>query len=318
MNRRLLSSLLMVVAVAPLSAQRGMRLTAGYVVAGEPDQASWRLSAQRELIGPIGVDVGLQQLPGARPGQGNLFGGEFDFTLFEGAERLPAFFVGAAAGLGLKDQDRLFYGGSIGIRLPLVAIGVVRATVEARWRSLSIDERDGLEIGATLGWLSRRRGSTARPDATGLYVPRGTSERLRAAGIPEEKARLIGSVVSTAIEEMGQPYVWGGTGDGSGGFDCSGLIYYAYGRYGVRIPRTSAGQANAGIAIRREQGALLPGDILTFADNGDQVTHVGLYVGEDRFIHSASNGVQLSRLADDDPAGRYWLKRWVGVRRVVE
>ena len=149
-------------------------------------------------------------------------------------------------------------------------------------------------------------------------MPRGTSDRLRAVGIPEEKARLIGSVVSTAIEEMGQPYVWGGTGDGSGGFDCSGLIYYSYGRYGVRIPRTSAGQANAGIAIRREQGALLPGDILTFAENGDQVTHVGLYVGEDRFIHSASNGVQLSRLADDDPAGRYWLKRWVGVRRVVE
>ncbi|HRP08341.1 MAG TPA: C40 family peptidase, partial [Gemmatimonadales bacterium] len=139
-----------------------------------------------------------------------------------------------------------------------------------------------------------------------------------AAGIPEEKARLIGEVVSTALEEMGQPYVWGGTGDGAGGFDCSGLIYYAYGRHGVRIPRTSTGQATAGIAIRRDPAALLPGDILTFAENGSDVTHVALYVGEDRFIHSASGGVRLSRLAEDDPNGRYWLRRWVGVRRVVE
>jgi cell wall-associated NlpC family hydrolase len=146
---------------------------------------------------------------------------------------------------------------------------------------------------------------------------RGT-ERLRAAGIPDEKARLIGAVVSTAIEEMGQPYVWGGTGDGSGGFDCSGLIYFAYGRHNVRIPRTSAGQSAAGIAIQREQGALLPGDILTFSETGSQVTHVGLYVGEDRFIHSAAGGVRLSRLAEDDPYGRYWLRRWVGLRRVVE
>jgi cell wall-associated NlpC family hydrolase len=149
-------------------------------------------------------------------------------------------------------------------------------------------------------------------------VPRATTDRLRAAGIPEDKARRIGDVVSTALEEMGQPYVWGGTGDGSGGFDCSGLIYYAYGRHGVRIPRTAQGQSAAGIPIRRDLGALLPGDILTFSESDGEVTHVGLYVGEGRFIHSASTGVRLSRLAEDDSYGRYWLRRWVGVRRVVE
>lgn len=305
-------------AVATLPAQSGVRVTAGYMLAGTPDEGSWRFTVQRGLVGPIGLDLGVQQLPGGRPGEGSLYGGEFDFTLFEGMRGMPAIFGGVAAGFGTQDQDGLFYGASAGARLPLVSLGGLRVTVEARWRTLSITGRDGLEVGATLGWMSGRRSAAARPSSSGLYVPRGTTERLRAAGIPEEKARLIGSVVSTAVEEMGQPYVWGGTGDGSGGFDCSGLIYYAYGRHGVRIPRTSAGQSLAGIAIRPERDALLPGDILTFAENGDRVTHVGMYLGEDRFIHSASGGVRLSRLAEDDPAGRYWLRRWVGVRRVVE
>ncbi len=312
------AALLSVLAATPAAAQDGIFLTAGRVLAGVPDESSWRLTYQRDLIGPIGLDIAAQQLPGGRPDEGELYGFGVDFTLLEGARRYPAFFIGAAGGVGLGDQDRIWYGASIGLRLPLVAVGSIRLGVEGRWRDLSIEGRDGLEVGVTLGWRRPRTAAAARGETTGLYVPRATADRLRTAGIPDEKARLIGDVVSTALEEMGQPYVWGGTGDGTGGFDCSGLIYYAYGRYGVRIPRTSQGQANAGIPIRRDLGALLPGDILTFAESGDQVTHVGLYVGEGRFIHSASGGVRLSRLAEDDSYGRYWLRRWVGVRRVVE
>lgn len=303
----------------PLSAQDGIFLTAGRVLAGTPDEGSWRLTAQKALVGPIGVDLSAQLLPGQRPGAGSLYGGGIDLTLFDGARRLPTIFVGGAVGVGLKDQDGFWYGPSAGIRLPLVVAGPVRGTLEARWRKFTIEGRDGLELGLTIGWRRpSKRGSGGRDESAGLWVPRATADRLRMAGIPEEKARLLGNVVSTALEEMGQPYVWGGTGNGSGGFDCSGLIQYAYNRWGIRIPRTSVGQSQAGIAIRREMDALLPGDILTFSDRGDEVTHVGLYVGEGRFIHSASRGVRLSRLAEDDPDGRYWLRRWVGVRRVVE
>lgn len=304
--------------VSPLAAQDGVFLTAGRVLAETPDEASWRLTLQRDLVGPIGLDVALQQLPGGRPEEGELYGFGVDFTLLEGSRRFPTFFIGASSGIGLGDQDRLWYGASAGVRIPLVAVGPIRSTAEIRWRDLSIERRDGLEVGVTLGWRRPRTATGGGSESTGLYVPRATADRLRTAGIPDEKARLIGDVVSTALEEMGQPYVWGGTGDGSGGFDCSGLIYYAYGRFGVRIPRTSQGQSTAGIPIRRDIDALLPGDILTFADGGEQVTHVGLYVGEGRFIHSASGGVRLSRLAEDDSYGRYWLRRWVGVRRVVE
>jgi cell wall-associated NlpC family hydrolase len=48
------------------------------------------------------------------------------------------------------------------------------------------------------------------------------------------------------------------------------------------------------------------------------VSHVGLYIGDGRFIHSASRGVQISVLSDDDPYGRWWFKRWVGARRIIE
>ena len=61
-----------------------------------------------------------------------------------------------------------------------------------------------------------------------------------------------------------------------------------------------------------------PGDLLTFSNRGGRVTHVGMYLGEGRFIHSATRGVQVSALSDDDPYGRWWYQRWVGARRILE
>ena len=99
---------------------------------------------------------------------------------------------------------------------------------------------------------------------------------------------------------------YGGTGADGGGFDCSGLIQYAYGQHGVTLPRTSAEQAREGRAVKKDPAHLLPGDLLTFSNSGGPVTHIGLYVGGGRFIHSATRGVQVSVLSDDDPYGRWW------------
>jgi cell wall-associated NlpC family hydrolase len=123
-------------------------------------------------------------------------------------------------------------------------------------------------------------------------------------------------VVQTALESLGTPYLWGGSADN--GFDCSGLIQYAYGQHGIRLPRRSRDQAGAGAEVPPVIEALRPGDILLFAAQpGAGVTHVGMYVGELKFIHSSSRGVTLSRLSPDDPEGSYWLDRWVGARRVI-
>jgi cell wall-associated NlpC family hydrolase len=124
-------------------------------------------------------------------------------------------------------------------------------------------------------------------------------------------------VVETALDVLGSPYQWGGTAEN--GFDCSGLIQYAYARHGIRLPRTSRDQSVAGDAVAMVVDSLLPGDILAFAGRvGGSVTHVGMYVGEGKFIHSSSTGVKLSRLDASDPEGSYWIPKWVGARRLVQ
>jgi cell wall-associated NlpC family hydrolase len=123
-------------------------------------------------------------------------------------------------------------------------------------------------------------------------------------------------VVQTALDAIGTPYRWGGRADN--GFDCSGLIQYAYGEQGILLPRRSRDQVRTGTLVETEAGSLRPGDILGFAENGRRVSHVGLYIGDGAFIHSSSSGVRLSSLTSDDPYSQWWQARWVTARRVLE
>jgi hypothetical protein len=137
---------------------------------------------------------------------------------------------------------------------------------------------------------------------------------------PKPPSTILGSaasVVRTALDAIGTPYEWGGSAEN--GFDCSGLVQWAYARHGFRLPRMSRDQANSGSIVTPLLEALHPGDILLFAAQpGGGVTHVGMFVGEQTFIHSSSTGVKLSRLEASDPDGAWWVARWVGARRVVE
>jgi cell wall-associated NlpC family hydrolase len=81
----------------------------------------------------------------------------------------------------------------------------------------------------------------------------------------------------------------------------------------------SRDQARSGSEITPLLEALHPGDVLLFAAQpGGGVTHVGMYVGEQTFIHSSSDGVKLSRLESRDRDGAWWVARWVGARRIVQ
>jgi cell wall-associated NlpC family hydrolase len=140
---------------------------------------------------------------------------------------------------------------------------------------------------------------------------------IAATGLPAT-ATLTDSIVATATAVMGRPYRYGGPGVDSSGFDCSGQIQYAFGAHGITLPRRSVDQAKQGREVPKRLDQLRPGDLLTFSNRRGPVTHVGLYLGDKRFVHSATRGVQVSVLSGADPYGRWWFDRWVGVRRIVD
>ncbi|HEX9893100.1 MAG TPA: C40 family peptidase, partial [Gemmatimonadales bacterium] len=209
---------------------------------------------------------------------------------------------------------------SVGAGFRLLSLGRADLGIEARYLHLGRPADAlvlGLRLAARFGGRSPsppmpREPPPAPPEPT----PSDSAPPLSAHRPSARPPVRPSAVVQTAVEVMGSPYLWGGSG--ANGFDCSGLIQYAYGRHGVLLPRRSQDQAKAGLLVPRDLADLLPGDILTFsATPGGPVTHVGLYLGDRRFIHSASDGVRLSLLSPEDPNGRHWWARWVGARRIL-
>jgi cell wall-associated NlpC family hydrolase len=110
--------------------------------------------------------------------------------------------------------------------------------------------------------------------------------------VKHRKRTLGDRAARIALRAVGVPYRWGGTSP-SVGFDCSGLVYWAYGRLGVAVPHSSYALAGKGRPVRTSR--LRPGDLLFFYGNG----HVGLYIGHGRMVHAphAGDRVQVVRLA---------------------
>ncbi len=109
-----------------------------------------------------------------------------------------------------------------------------------------------------------------------------------------------------ALKEVGVPYQWGGSSP-STGFDCSGLVSWAYGRLGIKLPHSSYALYGKGRRVARSR--LRPGDLLFFWGLG----HVGMYIGRGRMVHAPHSGelVQVVRLRNS-PYGR----ALIGARRI--
>ncbi len=126
-----------------------------------------------------------------------------------------------------------------------------------------------------------------------------------------KREAIIDKVIKTAQSQVGVCYVSGGTTPR--GFDCSGLIWWAYKKHGIDIPRLSEHQAKAGISIKKH--AVKPGDIIVFKTyRGRTGLHTGMYIGNGQFIHSSTKG---KRVRHDHMENKYWKKKFFVIRRII-
>ena len=136
-----------------------------------------------------------------------------------------------------------------------------------------------------------------------------------APGFDEQKAEASTSVSASSLTDIaskykGIRYKTGGTT--AAGFDCSGYVQFVYKQLGVSLTRSTKTMYNEGSAI--EKANIQVGDLLFFKTTSAKVGHVGIYIGNGKFIHSStSKGVMVSKV--NDPY--YWGKRYVGAKRVV-
>jgi len=126
---------------------------------------------------------------------------------------------------------------------------------------------------------------------------------------PEKAIESPGrQALAVARKLLGSPYRYGGMDPK--GFDCSGLVRYAFSQSGLELPRTSREIFRASLRIDPQK--IEPGDLLFFALSANKVSHVGIYAGQNRFIHSPSSGKGVSYASMANP---YWQRRLIAAGR---
>jgi cell wall-associated NlpC family hydrolase len=132
-----------------------------------------------------------------------------------------------------------------------------------------------------------------------------------AIGTPVAEDGKVKTVLQKALALLGTPYRWGGS-DPDKGFDCSGLVGYVFrNALGIELPRVSRDMARSGELVT-DRAKLAAGDLVFFGRKG-RVNHVGIYVGEGRFVHAPSRGKDVTVSSLDQG---YWSGRFLQARRV--
>ena len=140
-----------------------------------------------------------------------------------------------------------------------------------------------------------------------------TAQRAPATMPSQPSPAVADSVANRAAESalamLGKPYHR--RGNTPAGFDCSGLVQYSYGRVGVTLPRETQAQRLEGRPVRANE--LRRGDLVFFDQEGKKSSHVGIYIGQGRFVHAPSTG---GRVRTDGLEAAYWRSHFVEARRI--
>ncbi len=150
----------------------------------------------------------------------------------------------------------------------------------------------------------RPEAQSATQDNRAQETPQSASAAQAAERSPE--------MIFQALAAADRPYQRGGQSHASG-FDCSGLVAHVYrAAFGLTLPHNTRAQSKLGQSIARE--ALLPGDLVFYNTQGQTFSHVGIYLGEDKFIHAPKPG---SAVRVESMRGTYWTRRYDGARRIA-
>jgi len=127
---------------------------------------------------------------------------------------------------------------------------------------------------------------------------------------PLQRCRSANKLIRSAQEKIGTPYVFGGTSFKTG-IDCSYFTQYVCKENGIKIPRTASQQYREGVKVGKKH--LAPGDLVFFSTYWVGPSHVGIFMGDNKFIHASSSGVKISNLGST-----YYKRRYIGARRLTE
>ena len=120
---------------------------------------------------------------------------------------------------------------------------------------------------------------------------------------------LDSRITQTALRYLGVPYMWGGTS--FAGVDCSGFVQAVFAKNGIELPRMADEQFSVGHRIAMQ--LLMPGDLVFFETYTSGASHVGIYLGNGKFIHASTRGVVIDALSMN-----YYASRYLGARRLVQ
>lgn len=177
----------------------------------------------------------------------------------------------------------------------------------------SVTYKDGAAVSSSVKSSSVTAAPVAQQVLVGTKAPSSSKKSASGSSAARTAAAMSaaqsGNLISVAESMVGARYRTGGTS--AAGFDCSGFTQYVYGKLGISLDHSAAGQSQTGAAVSK--GDLEAGDLVFFDTNGGKrgVNHVGIYIGGGQFVAANSGGVQVASM---DAA--YWSRTYMSARRV--